>query len=288
MKKQSKTSIGADLGKTEDRGFVMRSMAIASMPHVQVKGVQYKRKNGDITLTITGQEEAGGIPYGSYPRLILLWLITEVTRSNSREIVFGNSLSNFMRQIGIHITGGKNGTISRFKDQLQRLLASHITVTFTKNGTLSMTQMTIIDYAHVFWDPANITKSSLFESKIYLGEAFFNEITERPIPVNLNIVSELKDNALALDIYFWLSCRAYCLKNTIEISFEKLYLQFGGEYQSTRQGKYEFKRKFLTQLKKVLIFYHRACIHNTSDGITISPNYNKPSSSREEFIDFFA
>lgn len=287
MTKHSKASTKS-LEKPQDIGFVMRSMAIASMPHGRVKGIQYKRRNGDVTLTITGQEESGGIPYGSYPRLILLWVITEVTRTRSREIILGNSLSDFMRQIGIQITGGRQGTIARFKDQLQRLLSSHITVTFINEGRTSTTQMMVVDHAHIFWDPTNITQSSLFKSKIHLGEAFYNEIIKRPIPVDLDIVSELKDNALALDIYFWLTCRIHSLKNVIEIPFEKLYLQFGGEYQSTRHGKYEFKRKFLTQLHKVLTIYHKARVHDTSHGITLSPRYSAVSLAQEEFINPFA
>ena len=66
-------------------GFVCRTMVSASMPHSKVKGGQYSRKTNRFTLTITGTED-GTVPYGIYPRLILSWLISEVVKTQSREI----------------------------------------------------------------------------------------------------------------------------------------------------------------------------------------------------------
>lgn len=46
-------------------------------------------------------------PYGSIPRLFLFWLVTEAKRKKSRHIRLGNSLDNFMREIGLYLrTGG--------------------------------------------------------------------------------------------------------------------------------------------------------------------------------------
>ena len=64
----------------EKIGFIMRTLVQASMPHSKVNGISYKRKNNNFTLSIIGNEEAGSLPYGTYPRLILSWLASEVVK----------------------------------------------------------------------------------------------------------------------------------------------------------------------------------------------------------------
>ena len=45
---------------------------------------------------------------------------------------------------------------------------------------------------------------ALWESKIYLGEAFFNEIIRHPVPLDMNTLTALKRCSLGLDLYLWL------------------------------------------------------------------------------------
>ena len=105
-------------------GFVCRSMVTASLPHSKITSCIYKRKCNKFTLTINGNEEAGGIPYGVYPRLILTWISSSVVKHQEREIILGESLSNFMSNLGLSVTGGRWGTITRFKEQLKKLFGS--------------------------------------------------------------------------------------------------------------------------------------------------------------------
>ena len=53
-----------------------------------------------------------------------------------------------------------------------------------------------------FWwsKPAERT---LWESKIELGEKFFQEIISHPVPLNLNTLNALKRSPLGLDLYLW-------------------------------------------------------------------------------------
>ncbi len=46
------------------------------------------------------------LPFGNLPRLILAWLSTEVVRTQSRELVLGKSLSEFMRTLGVYSSAG--------------------------------------------------------------------------------------------------------------------------------------------------------------------------------------
>lgn len=257
-----------------DIGFVCRSMVTASMPHSKPNGIQYKRQSQNFTLTILGNEEAGGVPYGTYPRLILSWLSTEVVKKNNREIILGESLSDFMKKLGLLVTGGRWGTIARFREQLKKLFSSHIQFTYysKKEGSFIVANMSIAEKAHIFWDPAKPEQIDLFKSKVTLSENFFDEIIKAPIPVDIRAINVLKDSSLSLDIYFWLTYRLSYLASSMLITFDQLQMQFGGGYADTSQGKYEFKRKFLIQLRNVLAIYPEAKVFMRDEGILIYPS----------------
>ena len=102
-----------------DLGFMARMMALCSLPRTNPgERIRYKRINGPYTLYMT----AGGgckLPYGNLPRLLLAWLSTEAVRTQSRKLVLGKSLSNFMRTLGIYNSGGNPQT--RLRNQMKRL-----------------------------------------------------------------------------------------------------------------------------------------------------------------------
>ena len=106
-------------------GFMAKVLVQTTLPHRAVSGTRYVRTDGNLSLSIN-DVGGTGIPYGSYPRLILIWMTTEAVRTKRRELVLGRSLSSFMAQLGLHATGGHWGTISRFRNQRERLLGCAI------------------------------------------------------------------------------------------------------------------------------------------------------------------
>ena len=91
-----------------DLGFMARTMALCSLPRSNPGNrKEYKRVNGPFTLYMV----AGGgnkLPYGNLPRLLLAWVSTEAVRTQSRVLVLGKSLSEFMRALGIYSSHGSN------------------------------------------------------------------------------------------------------------------------------------------------------------------------------------
>lgn len=250
-------------------------MVSASMPHSKVKGLQYKRENSHFILSMIGNESVGGLPYGVYPRLILSWLATEVVKTKSRKILLGSSLSSFMKDLGLCVTGGRWGTISRFKDQMKKLFSAHISLSYEDKQTKTwiVSNMNVADNAQIFWDPHSPNQLDLFKSHVLLGEQFFEEIIQRPIPINIKAINSLKDSSLALDIYFWLTYRLNYLKHSLKLSFKTLHSQFGSGYADTPQGHYQFKRKFVLQIKKVLAVYQDARVEIENDGVLLLPSF---------------
>ena len=92
-----------------DRGFMARTMALCSLPRSNPGNrKEYKRVNGPYTLYII----AGGgnkLPFGNLPRLLLAWVSTEAVRTQSRKLVLGRSLSEFMRVLGVYSSSGGRG-----------------------------------------------------------------------------------------------------------------------------------------------------------------------------------
>ena len=80
-----------------DLGFMARMMALCSLPRTNPGNrLQYKRVNGPYKLIMFSSGETK-LPYGNFPRLLLAWVCTEAVRTQSRELILGKSLSEFMK-----------------------------------------------------------------------------------------------------------------------------------------------------------------------------------------------
>ena len=89
-----------------DRGFMARLLALCSLPRTNPGNrYRYVRRNGPykLIMSATGDHK---LPFGNIPRLLMAWLCTEAVRTQSRVIVLGRSLAEFMRELGIYSSGG--------------------------------------------------------------------------------------------------------------------------------------------------------------------------------------
>ena len=194
-----------------DLGFMARLMALCSLPRTNPGNrKEYKRVNGPYTLYMTAIGE-NKLPFGNLPRLLLAWVSTEAVRTQSRELVLGASLSEFMRTLGVYSSsGGRGGVQTRLRNQMKRLFNAHIQLLYQdKNGEATVNAV-IADRTELWWTTKRPDVPSLWKSKIYLGEAFFNEIINHPLPLDMNILKALKRSSLGLDLYLWLTYRTFC------------------------------------------------------------------------------
>ena len=85
-----------------DLGFMARLMALCSLPRGNPGDRhQYQRVNGPYKLILSRTGEYK-LPFGNLPRLLLAWISTEAVRTQSRELILGDSLSEFMRTLGVY------------------------------------------------------------------------------------------------------------------------------------------------------------------------------------------
>ena len=248
-------------------GFMARAMVQATLPHSKVVGNEFTRVNGNYSLSIMAPS-AIGLPYGTIPRLLLAWLTTEAVKTKSRELELGDSLSGFMAELDMMPTGGRWGSITRLKDQSRRLFSSSITAVYENGPGFAVINQTVADKAQFWWDNKHPEQAGLWKSTVTLSENFFNEVIDRPVPIDMRAIRALKKSPMALDIYTWLTYRASYLKRPTVIPWSSLALQFGSNYAELRN----FKTAFMAVLKKVVLVYEQVQVEATEHGLIVKPS----------------
>lgn len=252
-------------------GYMARALVQATLPHSKVKGSEFKRTNGLFKLTILTDSEIG-LPYGSMPRLLLSWISTEAVRTKDKNLTLGRTLSSFMSELDLIPSGGRWGTITSLKEQMKRLFVSSISCTYDNGNNWAVRNITPISKADLWWDPKQPDQSTIFESTLTLNEDFFNEIVNNPVPIDMRVLKDLKRSPLAIDIYCWLTYRLSYLRIATTVPWEALQVQFGSNYATNSQGKRDFKKAFLRELKKVNLFYKEAKLDVLESGLKLMPS----------------
>ena len=261
-----------------DLGFMARMMALCSLPRTNPGDrLQYKRVNGPFTLYMT----AGGgnkLPYGNLPRLILAWVATEAVRTQSRVLILGSSLSEFMRTLGMEDrSGSPRGDRTRLRNQMDRLFHSHVQLIYEDEQHKASVSSQVADRTDLWWNPKRPDELSLWDSKILLSEAFFNEIISHPVPLDMNTLKALKRCALGLDLYLWLTYRIFTLKSLQRLTWRQLYRQFGTD-PAKASDKFivrNFRQNVLRELKKIKMAWPELN-YTTAKGVLIL-HPSKPS-----------
>ena len=234
-----------------DLGFMARLLALCSLPRTNPGDRhQYERVNGPFRLTLsrTGRHK---LPYGSLPRLLLAWVCTEAVQTKSRELVLGNSLAQFMRTLGIYNSGGHPQT--RLRNQMKRLFSASISLAYESGNDEVSIRSPITDHSEFWWNERRPDERSLWQSKVELGEKFFQEIIRHPVPLNMNTLRALRRSPLGLDLYLWLVYGTFSLKGPKPLSWARLYQQFGADPAKAEDGRVvdNFRTKCLRELMKI-------------------------------------
>ena len=241
-------------------------MALCSLPRTNPGNRhQYKRANGPFKLVMVAGAD-NKLPYGNLPRLILAWLCTEAVKTQSRELVLGKSLSKFMRTLGIYNSGGKPQT--RLRNQMKRLFGCTVSMIYEDEHGEQFISSLIAERGEFWWSKPD--ELSLWDSKIELGEKFFNEIIRHPVPLDMNTLTALKRCALGLDLYLWLTYRTFTLRDPLRLSWRQVYRQFGlhPDKASDKRTVLDFRRKVLRELKKIKLAWP-GLNYTTAPGVLI-------------------
>ena len=233
-----------------DMGFMTRLMTVCSLPRSNPGNrLQYARRNGPYSLIMSATGEAK-LPYGNLPRLLLAWVCTEAVRTQSRDLVLGRSLSEFMDKLGMAPTGASR---TRLRNQMKRLFYAYVRLVYRDGHGEASVGEALATQTSFWWDPKRPDQTSLWESKIELGERIFNEIIRNPVPLDMNILKALKRSPLGLDLYMWLTYRTFSLKQPLRLAWPEIYRQFGvdPDQASDKRTVDAFRTDCLRELVKI-------------------------------------
>ena len=251
-----------------DLGFMARMLVLCSLPRTNPGNrKEYKRVNGPYTLYMI----AGGgckLPFGNFPRLLLAWISTEAVRTQSRELILGKSLAEFMRTLGVYSSGGHAQI--RLRNQMKRLFSAHVQLIYKDERGEARVSSSVADRTVFWWNESKPYQPSLWNSNIYLGEAFFHEIINHPVPIDMNTLTALKRSPLGLDLYLWLVYRTFALRAPLRLSWQQVYGQFGRhpDKASDKNTVQMFRRAALRELKKIKLAWPELN-YSTAPGVLI-------------------
>lgn len=248
-------------------GFMARALTQATMPHRKTDELRFTRRNGVFELSMTAVGRAG-LPYGSIPRLLISWVTTEAIRTHERTLILGPSLSAFMRDLDLMPTGGRWGSITRLRDQMQRLFSAAVLASYTDSERDAGMMFAIAESWDLWWEPKHPQQAALWQSTLTLGHRFFEEVTQSPVPIDMRALKALMKSPLALDIYIWLTYRMSYLRKPTVIPWGSLQLQFGADYKRDR----DFRKAFLNRLKMVSVIYPEAKVEPLDAGLRLRPS----------------
>ena len=258
-----------------DLGFMARLLVLCSLPRTNPGNrTQYKRVNGPYTLIMFSSGETK-LPFGNLPRLLLAWVSTEAVRTQSRELILGSSLSEFMRKLGIEDdSGGSRGDRTRLRNQMRRLFNAHVQLIYEDEHGEASVSSSVASRTEFWWNPKRPDEGTLWESKIELGWDFFNEIIRHPVPLNMNTLKALKRCALGLDLYLWLTYRTFALRRPLRLLWTQLYRQFDPDPSraSDKQSVKYFRRKVLRELKKIKLAWPELNYATAPGVLILSPS----------------
>ena len=222
-------------------GFMPRLLVLTTLPHRRPESHRFERVNGHHSLRVSAPRRLG-LPFGSYPRLLLAYLTTEAVRTKSPEIHLSATPNDLARKLGLSTISGPRGTAHRLEDQLSRLLSMRLNwQTFLGLAPRSSGSAYVTVGGTSWLKPlrALFPRQPTWRSHIELGQDFFQEITRSAVPVDLRAIRHLRRSPFAIDLYVWLTYRMSYLKKPTRIPWEGLQAQFGADYFRPR----DFRRK---------------------------------------------
>lgn len=269
-------------GVESDLAFQARSLVQNTLPHRKPKNDElYIRKNGNASLIVQSGTDADGkkigIPYGSVARLLFAFITREAVKTHSRAVTLGDTLAEFCRVVGINPNNG--GSAKMVQEQLRRLLSCSIAFVSTTQlsdgqGFEERLNLPVATYAKLWFRFKRGTHDnpSLFgPSVILLNVDFYDAIVKSPVPLDMSVLKLLKKSPMAIDVYSWAKYRSWTAKKQTRLSWFQLAGQFGSEYKTTK----DFRRNFISALKKVLIACPELKLKVVPGGLLITPTREK-------------
>jgi hypothetical protein len=209
-----------------------------------------------------------GLPYGTVPRLLLLFLANYVKKHDTALISLPDTIQGLGHLLGYnHASGGDEGQAAIITSQLRRLLELTIRRELIESGK----RETVLHYTfarthQVYWDNPIAGECSFF-----LDDLVYHDLKKHAMPVDMYVVQELKRSPFTLDLYLWLSYKLNAVRSTKVIPVSTLMKQFGN-YGNSAGSKRQFLHKTKRSLLRVKEYYPGANIFIRDTSLVLEPS----------------
>lgn len=225
---------------------------------------EYEAINGEYQFRLIAPSEIG-LPFGSYPRLILCYLTTMAVLTQRKDIALGCSERAFLQALGRSNSGGGKGAVNAFRGQLRRLFSSCLYYESASADRTVWGQYILADGGVLTWLPGSAGEK--WSAEIVLSQRFFLDAVHRSFPVRRETIIALSKSPSQMDIYCWLTSRAFSLTKPTQITWAQLYAQFGNNFSRL----VHFRQHFAQTMLCVKSVYPEINYQLNQNGIRLRP-----------------
>lgn len=259
-------------------GYTYSGLCLTALPHRRIPDDQaWERVGHRMRLVVEpGRLQIGdhlrlfGVPYGARARMILIYLITQAVKTNSREIALGRSMRAWLEAMGVSV-GGE--TAKAFREQAMRIAACSMKFFWeAEGGAAGFDKGGVVRRGLIFDGSDDRPLPRLFDEAVILDEVFYHTARQHPVPLLDAAVRHLRDRSMSLDIYVWLAYRLHALAKPMPVSWTALHAQFGGGFKEPRF----FRRPFIEALTVALAAYPDARVEIAESGAGVILHPSRP------------
>lgn len=229
------------------------------MPLTATQEILWERTDGDITviLAATPYKDADGVtqqhlPSGRIAREVLMYLVTSAWINRSPVIKISETWRGLLRDIGIEAS---RNNVRAVQKQLRAILK--MTIQISHQGTMpdgtnfSTSQSYLVGSSEKLFFNRDGLLDDKHQSVIRLSQEFYERIIAAPSPVHgvmhvllsswRKIITENPHQALAGDVFLWLTGRMSRVRRDTYIPWDDLMGQFGSTMSAKRRWRLQFR-----------------------------------------------
>lgn len=187
------------------RPFILCGLPVRRPPPDQLL---FERRNGNFTLQVTGHPEFG-LPFGQ-DRLVLIFLATLAVRQKSQVVRF-RSAAELLDSFGM-AKGGKEyrRIVAAFERVFGATIFFSTEVARASATLLHRGRFNFLREAEIWYDRTGGLAAQ--ENVVTLSEEFYGEVSNHPVPADLEAIKVLAAAPALLDLFMWLTYRCFVAK----------------------------------------------------------------------------
>lgn len=215
----------------QDRNY---SLAITPKPRL-VKG-----PDGKATLVNLG------VPFGAYPRVALISILTQAVRQQSRDIYLGGSFRDMMKRFGYEgASRGQRGQTDLFKEQLDRLLACEWMIHWEDDNVSTRENAFNVSEVKLSHDYGGVNgPDGALSRELRLSESFYEHLRQHAVRFDMSAIHALRAKPTAIDLYTYLAYRLPRIGKgkSVELDYVQLAAHMGNQIENVTKLRQTIRR----------------------------------------------